>query len=436
IWAGGLAPVFAASPRVVAFRHFTTQGYTRVVLVLNRTSLHFRTGRLKNPPQIFVDIPSGRLKPGFQLPSFEKISLAQKLRVGRPNRKTLRLVIKLLHPNIRYRVFSLPDPDRIVIDLRETLPARKNAPSANKKMPKARPESRASFDPQKFFKADRGNRPTGRPGRPKSSLKNREATRRPLNLAARFRSGLGRIVLDPGHGGKDPGATGLYGLVEKKLVLDIARRVAAVLHKRLPPGNRIILSRNRDRFIQLEDRTSFANKNDADVFVSLHLNSSPIRSTRGIETYLLAEASTPRALALAARESGTTVSRLTDLQKILNDLILRSKVTESHQLATSVQNSMIAEIERKFSSPKSLGVKRGPFYVLVGATMPSILIEMAFVTNPQEARRLRTSKYRQALSEGIARGIANFVGVPYRRAHLSDGEGISRLAESGPHKAK
>jgi N-acetylmuramoyl-L-alanine amidase len=446
-----MLPLSAGAGRVIAFRHFSTRGYTRVVLVMDRDSLDFRTGRLKDPPRVFVDIPSGRLKTGFRLPTFEKTSLAQKLRVGRPKQGVLRLIIRLLHPEIRHRAISLSSPNRIVIDLRETAKARKataakKAPAAGKKSaakkspaarkappgkPSAKPPGK-SFDSRRFFSRDQSSR-TRRPRASAGARRPGESQKRKsLNLAERFKSGLGRIVLDPGHGGRDPGATGLYRLKEKTLALDISKRVAAELQKRLPAGNTVMLTRNRDRFLELEDRTAFANKNDADVFVSIHLNSSPIRSTQGVETYLLAEASTPRALALAARESGTTVSRLADLQKILNDLKLRYKVNKSQQLANVVQFSMVAGIKRKFPSPKNLGVKRGPFYVLVGATMPSILVEMAFITNPREARLMRTSKFRQTLSEGIAGGIAKFVGVPYRRAYRPAGTGgrKSRLAES------
>jgi len=234
-------------------------------------------------------------------------------------------------------------------------------------------------------------------------------------MRGRFRAGLGRIVLDPGHGGKDPGTSGLYGLVEKKIALDISRRIATVLRKQLPPGNKTILTRNRDRFIKLAYRTSLANKQDADIFISIHINSSPNRKTNGIETYLLAEATNDRSLKLAARESGTTVARMDDLKIILNDLWFRHKVDESQQLAIDVQGETVSALRRRYAGIKDLGVKRGPFYVLFGATMPSILIEMAFLTNRVEARRLNKKEYRQVLSNGVARGILKFAGIPFRR---------------------
>ena len=397
----------AAQITVVALRHFSTEGYTRIVFVLNRKTLRFRSGKLKNPPRIFLEIPSGRLKPGFRLPSFRKSSLARKMSVGRSSGKKMKIFIHLAHSQIRQNVFSLSGPHRIVIDLRETGP-RKKPPTETLARSGSKPKSEDS------------SRRNDGPEKPPPGEK--VVTRQSLDMADRFRKGLGRIVLDPGHGGRDPGATGLYGLVEKSLVLSIARRTASSLRKRLPSGNKIFLTRTRNRAIALEKRTSFANEHGADVFVSIHVNSSPRKYTRGIETYLLSEASTPRALELAARESGTTVSRLSDLQKILNDLMLRSKVDESLQLAEKVQGSMISRLKRRYPGVKDLGVKRGPFYVLVGASMASILTEIAFVTNPREARLLRTSDYRQAIADGIAEGIAKFVGAPLRRKRFSSGK--------------
>ncbi|MDE0330837.1 MAG: N-acetylmuramoyl-L-alanine amidase [Nitrospinae bacterium] len=234
-------------------------------------------------------------------------------------------------------------------------------------------------------------------------------------MAQKFRQGLGRIVLDPGHGGKDPGAVGIAGLREKRVALDIALRTRRVL-RRVLPGNRVYLTRTTDRYISLSDRTTFANEYDADIFVSIHANSARSRRVHGIETYLLSEASSRRALKLAARESGTTIARMTDLQKILNDLGLRSKVAESQQLAQRVQQAMLSRLRPSYRGVRNLGVKRGPFYVLLGAQMPSILVEVAFISNRREARRMNSPKYRQALAEGIARGIMQFVGAGYRKS--------------------
>ena len=239
-----------------------------------------------------------------------------------------------------------------------------------------------------------------------------------MDLTQRFRHGLGRIVLDPGHGGKDPGAVGLSGIKEKDVALDIAFRTRRVLRHALR-GNRIYLTRTTDRYVSLPSRTAFANEHGADIFVSIHANSARSRRLRGIETYLLSEASSERARRLAARESGTTIERMDDLEKILNDLGLRTKVNESQKLARQIQQAMLSRLRPGYRGVRNLGVKRGPFYVLLGARMPSILVEVAFISNRREARRMRSPKYRQALAEGIAEGIIRFVGVGSGKAGKS-----------------
>ncbi|MEE9275685.1 MAG: N-acetylmuramoyl-L-alanine amidase [bacterium] len=426
--AWGPSPAAAArSPQtlVLGVRHFATTGYARVVLILNRETLDFRVGRLKKPPRLFLDIPAGRLGRRVKIPRLrgsgpDGRSLVRKLRFGRPRGGRLRLVMDLEPSSIRHRVFTLPEPDRIVIDLRRR-------GGEGKRATRAGPDpSRAKKARGKGSRREKGRRDRGKKGRSAQAgrpfrIEERRAPpsaaerRRALDVAARFRAGVGRIVLDPGHGGRDPGAKGLYGLVEKTFVLDITRRAERILAKRLR-GNRLRLTRRRDRYIPLERRTEIANEFDADVFVSIHANSAPIRRTQGVETYLLSEASSARALKLAARESNTSVDRMTDLQKILNDLMLRSKVTESHQLAKSVQTALVSRLNRRFGRVKNLGVKRGPFFVLLGARMPSILIETAFISNPTEAKRSRKAKYRQAIAKGIADGISRFVGLRPRRA--------------------
>jgi len=407
--------VATGATRVLSFRHFSTGSRTFLEFVLSRKSYKHRVGRLKNPSRIFVDIPLGRLKAGFRLPRFGERSLAQKFRVGRPDRKRMRLVVELRHSGFRYDTFTLPGPDRIVVVLRDTRPARE-------RMPMERSGTRDGFPPLWIQLKRQARRVEKKPPRkiPRSKKERRNSIQK---IAARFRAGLGVIVLDPGHGGKDPGAIGLYGLNEKHLALDISRRITRSLRKILPPGvngdkNKVFLTRTRDRYISLNERTAFANKHDADVFISIHANSSPIKSTRGIETYFLAEASTERALKLAARESGTTVSRLSDVDKIKHDLRFNTKMRESPQLAKIIQSALLSRLTRKYSNIKDLGVKRGPFYVLAGAANASILIELGFLSNRLEARRLRAPKFRENIAEGIATGILRFIGVYPQRASI------------------
>ena len=421
-WAalGGLSFPGAASAserRVLGVRHFSTTGYARIVLILNRESFDFNVGRLSRPPRVFIDVPKTRLDRKLRVPSLSpRDSMIRKIRFGRPGPDTARLVVDLTSLAIRHRVFTLPEPDRIVIDLR-----RSEVPKLDSASPPPSARSRAGARPAG---KDRERRKGGgvRPSPRSAGEKKRE-----MELSARFRGGLGRIVLDPGHGGRDPGAVGLGGLVEKEFVLDLARRAADRLRERLP-GNRVFLTRRRDQYLSLKKRTAIANDFDADVFISIHANGSPLRRTSGIETYLLSEASSPRVLAIAARESETTVSRMSDLEKILTDLMLRSKVNESQILANKVQRGMISRLRRGYRSVKDLGVKRGPFYVLLGARMPSVLIEAGFITNSAEARRSRSPRYRRLLADGIAEGIVNFVQSPLQRT----GAGWRRYADTAP----
>ena len=388
-WAQG--GEFAFGARILGIREFSTPDYARLVLILNRESFDFKSGILKKPTRIFLDIPRGRLKKDAQIPKFSpQTSIVSRLRFGRQRQGSLRFVIDIAKKhNVKYRVFTLPSPQRIVVDVWA------------KSTSIAKPSNRGGRKSQEPKKSGRAF---------KTPPRRKKLTRREMNMAQRFRHGLGRIVLDPGHGGKDPGAVGLSGLREKRVALDIALRTRRVL-RRIMPGNRVYLTRTTDRYISLSARTSFANEHEADIFVSIHANSARSRHIHGIETYLLSEASSGRALRLAARESGTTLARMTDLQKILNDLGLRSKVTESRQLAQRVQQAMLSRLRPGYRGIRDLGVKRGPFYVLLGARMPSILVEVAFISNKREARRMRSLKYRQALAEGIARGIMRFVGV-------------------------
>ena len=380
--------------RILGVREFSTPDYARIVFILNRKTFDFKSGILKKPTRIFIDIPRGRIERSARIPKFSPgRSIVSRLRFGNPRKGRLRLVIDIAKKHdAKYRIFTLSNPQRIVVDVWVKSPSILKHPQ-------------------------RGGRKRLKPGKSSRALKKpprrKKLTRREMNLVQRFRHGLGRIVLDPGHGGKDPGAIGLFGLREKQVALDIALRTRRVL-RRILPGNKVYLTRTTDRYISLSRRTSFANEHDADIFISIHANSAHSQRIHGIETYLLSEASSARALRLAARESGTTLEHMSDLQKILNDLGLRSKVTESQQLARRVQQAMLSRLRLGYRGIRDLGVKRGPFYVLLGARMPSILVEVAFISNQREARRMRSSKYRQALAEGIARGIMQFVRRPPR----------------------
>ncbi len=215
------------------------------------------------------------------------------------------------------------------------------------------------------------------------------------------------IVIDPGHGGKDPGATSRKGLKEKDIVLDISRRLKELVEKRLK--KKVILTRNSDVFISLKKRTQIANENHADLFISVHVNSAASRRLKGIEVYLLGRASSKRALATARRENAASHKAASNLQKmILNDLEREFTQNASLELAHFTNNAIKKTLISKYPTP-ALGVKKAPFYVLSHTEMPAILAELSFISNHSEEKRLRSKNYRQQAAEALFKGLAAYI---------------------------
>ncbi len=219
---------------------------------------------------------------------------------------------------------------------------------------------------------------------------------------------IGKIVIDPGHGGHDTGTIGPNGLEEKDLVLDVSRRLGKLLQTRL--GAEVIYTRKDDTFIPLETRTAIANEEGADLFVSVHANSSHDPDARGVETYYLNFTSSPDALEVAARENAVSEKSIHELQDLVKKIALKEKIDESQEFASDVQTSLHSGLAAKNPGERDRGVKKAPFIVLIGANMPSILAEISFVSNPGDERRLETADYRQKIAESLYRGIAKYVG--------------------------
>lgn len=212
------------------------------------------------------------------------------------------------------------------------------------------------------------------------------------------------IMLDPGHGGKDPGATG-GGIVEKQFTLSMAKRIGALLKKE---GFTVLYTRTGNDFISLQDRPDLANSKKADLFISIHVNANPGSTIRGLETYYLDEAQTPDAATVAARENTVSVQNISDLQVILTDLMLSSKLEESRHLAKCVHNGILKTLRSaKLAAPDN-GSRSAPFYVLMGARMPAILIEFGYITNEADAGNLRSEKYLQRQAEGVVQGVLQY----------------------------
>ena len=218
---------------------------------------------------------------------------------------------------------------------------------------------------------------------------------------------IGKIVIDPGHGGHDTGTIGPNGLEEKDLVLEVGRRLGKMLETRL--GAEVVYTRKDDTFIPLETRTAIANQQRADLFISIHANSSRDPDARGVETYYLNFTSSPEALEVAARENAVSEKSIYELQDLVKKIALKEKIEESREFAGDVQESLHSGLALKSPGIRNRGVKKAPFIVLIGANMPSILAEISFVSNPSDEHRLETSEYRQRIADSLYRGIAKYV---------------------------
>jgi N-acetylmuramoyl-L-alanine amidase len=219
---------------------------------------------------------------------------------------------------------------------------------------------------------------------------------------------IGKIVIDAGHGGHDTGTIGPHGLLEKDLVLDVAKRLGKALQARL--GAEVVYTRRDDTFIPLETRTAIANRERADLFISIHANSSRDSDARGVETYYLNFTSSPEALEVAARENAVSAKSVHELQDLVKKIALKEKIDESREFAGDVQQSLYGGLALSNAGIRNRGIKKAPFIVLIGANMPSILAEISFVSNPTDERKLETSEQRQRIADSLYRGVARYAG--------------------------
>lgn len=363
-------------------RHWSNPDYTRVAIALDReTKFEYhrlpQSEELNAPPRLYIDISGAKIAPGVKDITIGD-GLLKKARIGQFRPDTVRVVLDLDSMK-DYKIFTFSDPFSIIIDAkgeRQTTISKATEPSIAPLPPTAA---------VKPVPAEAKIRETVRPSVGK----------------------IRRIVVDAGHGGHDPGALGAGGAREKDVVLQIALRVARKLKEEL--GLDVVLTRSTDVFVELKERTAIANQVGADLFVSIHANASLNRNTSGIETYYLNLAKTEKVAQLAAQENGTTLEKVSLLQAVLFDLMANYKLNDSAHLADEVQKAVYHKVGAKYSGVKNLGVKQGPFYVLVGATMPSILVETAFVSNEREEARLNDAGYQECTAEGIVEGIREYI---------------------------
>lgn len=378
--AGGEAPSPTDGPALVTgLRFWSNPDYTRLVIDTDRETdfdynLLKKDPSIHKPQRLYVDLRNSRL--GKDLDKIITINddLLNLARAGQYTPDSVRVVIDIKSLE-SYEVFSLKEPFRIVMDLK--------GGGGESETPSPRPLNRA------VAKID-----------PKASMG---------DIARQLSLGVRRIVIDPGHGGKDYGAPGyLKGVHEKQIVLQIAKRLAAKMKNEL--HCEVLLTRSSDHYLTLEERTAFANTQNADLFISIHTNASRNRRAFGISTYFLNLADDDEAKRVAAMENATSTNNISDLEKILFSLMHYSKINESSRLAAVVQDTLTTHLNRKgYSQIKSKGVKQAPFYVLLGAQMPSILVETSFISNPRECKRLLNPKYQDRLCEGIIMGVKKYI---------------------------
>lgn len=380
---------------VKGIRHWSTATYTRVVIDVDRrisfTDHLLRPDpQLKKPMRLYLDLARARIKPNMRdvLPIANQ--LLRQVRVAQYDAKTVRVVLDIGDIET-YKIFTLRQPFRLVVDV--------TGRSAKQTVAKTRSKTLSTPPPLKDLRATADKRKKVPRGLAKKNAKK-------SSLARQLGLGVRKIVIDPGHGGKDKGATGKTGLKEKDLTLLVAKELARKIKTNL--GIEVILTRNKDVFLPLEERTALANTAGADLFISVHANAHRDNRIYGIETYFLNLATDEEAMRVAARENATSTKNMSDLELILNDLMLNSKITESSQLAKQVQSGMVKSLQKKYRNVKNMGVKQAPFYVLIGANMPSILIEIAFISNKAEENRMRNKYYRTRLVEGVIGGIKQY----------------------------
>lgn len=348
--------IASGKTEVKSIRYWSSPDYTRIVVDLSEP-VEFSKNRLSNPDRLFFDLKDTTMAKDIETKLPIGDGILKVVRAGQFKPDTVRVVLDL--ENISdFNTFMLDNPARLVIDVYGT----------------------------------------------EREMKKPEAV-----LTKR------RIIIDPGHGGHDPGAVGYKGLYEKDVVLDIALKLKKLLLS--DPLNEVFLTRETDVFIPLEERTVIANKKKADLFVSIHANASPKRKTRGIETYLLNWTNDAEAMRVAARENAISLKKMKEMQKqmdileiIKSDLVRENKRDESIKLAHYIQKSMVSTLNNGNNNKEilDLGVKQALFYVLFGARMPSVLVEVSFISNPEEEKLLSQESYRMRIAKAIAEGLNKF----------------------------
>jgi N-acetylmuramoyl-L-alanine amidase len=405
-------------------RHWNDTSYTRVVVDLEH-EVQFQSARIAKPDRIYFDIYPARLSSTMRNVRMEvEGGFLKAIRAAQNQNGVVRIVLEVDAVK-DYSVFLLPNPYRLVVDVygEGTAPAQLLAqarpagaaadapakpPVKQESPPAEQPAREETPAPAKteVARANTSEAPATAPVVPPTvpqPLRNGNHS-----LTRAFGLKVGRIVIDPGHGGHDTGTIGPSGLMEKDLCLDLALRLGKAIQENLP-GVEVVFTRTEDVYVALEERTALANRVKADMFLSIHANASRDRSARGIETYYLSFATSSDAMEVAARENALSQSSLHELQDLIRKIASNDKIEESRELATAIQTGLSSRMQRYSRYIKDRGVKRAPFVVLIGADMPSVLTEVSFLSNARDEAALRESEHRDRVVEGLYNGIESYL---------------------------
>jgi len=364
----------AGPARLENVRYYAYDDYTRVVLDLSRSMrITEKILHEADRERLFFDLRNCRFSSAFPVYKKKEIPISsgnlKGIRLGEPGGGAIRVVFDFDHIG-RYNRFYLTSPFRIVFDIYEE-----------------------KLEPVVTI--------------PRTATPTFTTPEKP-SMARQLGLGVRRIVLDPGHGGKDPGAVNLrQKLQEKEITLDIAHKLKKMLEEHAE--FEIMMTRNDDRYVSLEERTAIANSTNSDLFISIHTNSSRKREASGLETYFLSLTTDPWAMSVAATENAMSAKSIGELRSILDQIVKSSMIAESKILSHYLHKQIVTNVHGKHPRIPDLGIKQAPFYVLLGARMPACLVELSFISYEEEARLLSSSEYRRTLAAGLYLGITSFI---------------------------
>jgi len=355
---------------VYNLRSHTHPFFTRIVIDIGKLR-EYTFNRLTNPDRVYIDIFQAKLNPilhGKTIPV--NSDYLRQIRIAQKTTSTVRAVVDIDFGKVKkYQVFHLLDPFRVVIDI---YPEKSTEEKATEKIPAPPQPTESGY-----------------------------------SMIRQLGLGVRRVVIDPGHGGADPGSISRTGLKEKDVVLKVCLYLKQLLSSR--KDLEVTLTRESDIFIPLENRTIIANQKKADIFISIHANAHKNKRLSGVETFFLNFSQNPKINEIAAKENATSTKNISEMMDIIKKIVRNSKIVESRELAKKIQKSLVNQLSKSYKNVKNLGVRGGPFWVLIGGETPSVLVEISYLSNYREETRLKSPQYLQKVAQGIYEGIVEYM---------------------------